>query len=270
MKISIIGLGWIGKPLAKALMAQGHQVIGSTTSRDKLPSLTEEGLEARLFRLDPEAHGERHEELFFTDILYINIPPSRRSNPDTFHPEQIASLIKLIKNSKVGNVIYVSATSVYPNLNQIAREKDPLDAKSTGNPALYNAEQLLWQQKTCPLTVLRFGGLLGDNRIPGKYFSDKENVPGHPPVNYIYRTDAVRAIQWIIEKNLWEETFNVVAPLHPQKKEVFESNTRQLGFPPPSNYENPEVTTWKEISVEKFTKTGFEFLYPDPITFPYG
>lgn len=81
-----------------------------------------------------------------------------------------------------------------------------------------NAENLLWKNKTYDLTVIRFGGLLGDNRIPGKYFSGKENVPGHPPVNYIHRKDAVNAVLWIIEKNLWNETYNIVCPKHPEKR----------------------------------------------------
>ncbi|WP_114751278.1 NAD(P)-binding domain-containing protein [Pleomorphovibrio marinus] len=270
MQISIIGLGWIGKPLAAALQAKGHQVIGSTTSKEKLSALCVEGFDTRLFRLDPKPGGAGFEDLFNADILYINIPPSRRHHPDSYHPEQIAYLKQLAENANVGKIIYVSATSVYPSQNQVAREDDPLDENTTENPALFNAEQLLWQNKSYGLTVVRFGGLLGDNRVPGKYFAGKERVPGHPPVNYVYREDAVRAIQWIIEKGLWNKTFNVVAPQHPKKRQVYESNARQLGFALPNSYESPEHTTWKQISVEKFLSTGFNFHYPDPLEFPYG
>ena len=35
MKISIIGLGWLGLPLADHLIEQGYQVLGSTTSKEK-------------------------------------------------------------------------------------------------------------------------------------------------------------------------------------------------------------------------------------------
>jgi nucleoside-diphosphate-sugar epimerase len=270
MKISIIGLGWIGKPLAAALQEKGHQVIGSTTSEDKLGELAREGFEARLFHLDPLPKGKGYEELFEADLLYINIPPARRNFPDSHHPRQISSIKSLMEKGRVDKVIYVSATSVYPAQNQVAREEDPLNSETTENPALYEAEQLLWENKNFPLTVLRFGGLLGDNRVPGKYFSGKDNVPGHPPVNYIYREDALRAIQWVIEKGLWNETFNLVAPLHPSKKEVYEANAELLGFSPPASYESPQVTAWKKISGEKFLATGFKFLFPDPLLFPYG
>ena len=78
----------------------------------------------------------------------------------------------------IKQIIYISATSIYPSQNQIAKESDPLDAGNTGNLALFNAEKILREDKTYDLTIVRFGGLLGDDRIPGKYFSGKENVAG--------------------------------------------------------------------------------------------
>lgn len=35
-RISIIGLGWLGEALATKLYQAGHEIIGSTTSIDKL------------------------------------------------------------------------------------------------------------------------------------------------------------------------------------------------------------------------------------------
>jgi hypothetical protein len=42
-----------------------------------------------------------------------------------------------------------------------------------------------------------------------------------------------------------------------------------MGFSPPVSYENPESKAWKEISVEKWLGTGFQFLYDDPLDFTY-
>src|SRR5690606_8243658 len=117
-------------------------------------------------------------------------------------------------------------------------------------------------------TVVRMGGLLGDDRVPGKYFSGKSNVPGHLPVNYIYRYDAVKLIGWIIENQLWNQTFNGVAPFHPLRKEVYERNAQLLNFPPPISYEQPAARPWKEISSQKIIQTGFAFEF-SPLYFPY-
>ena len=35
-KISILGCGWLGLPLAKSLLAKGYKIKGSTTSESKL------------------------------------------------------------------------------------------------------------------------------------------------------------------------------------------------------------------------------------------
>jgi nucleoside-diphosphate-sugar epimerase len=269
-KIGILGLGWIGEPLARKLNESGYRVIGTTTQEAKKQRLQESGIPTKLLNFNPSPEGEKVEEVFDVDVLYINIPPSRRTNPDSFHPEQVSQIRNLAVASGVSKIIYVSATSVYPDLRQEAFESDGLNLSNTGNPALWQAEQLLWEAKPYDLTVVRFGGLLGDNRIPGKYFSGKENVAGHPPANYVYRSDAVRAIEWIIMKSLWNATYNVVAPLHPKKSEIYERNAKSLGFPPPKSYETEPLSSWKRISPTKFLDTGFEFDYPDPLTFPYS
>lgn len=268
MKISILGLGWIGEPLYAALKMDGHEVIGSTTKREKWLDFRENGVDAFHFELGPDPRGDGYEALFGADILYINIPPSRRTRPDSFHVEQVKHLNSLAKQGSIKRVIYVSATSVYPSRNQVATETDPLTATTTENPALFHSEQLLQHAWDDKLTIIRFGGLLGDERIPGKYFSGKTGVIGHAPTNYVYRYDAVRAVQWVIEKGLWGEVYNVVAPQHPLKSAVYESNAASLGFAPPLTYA-PENEPWKKISPLKFLDTGFQFEYTDPLKFPY-
>lgn len=268
MRISIVGLGWLGEPLAKYLLLRGYEIQGSTTTSEKANLLKGKGIMAYPFFLNPGPEGEGWESLFFSDILIINIPPRSRVRTDDFHLHQIRALRQLLDKNSVAQVIFISATSVYPDLNQEALESDPLTAVDTGNRLLFEAENLLWENKGYDLTVVRLGGLLGDNRIPGMYVSNKDGVVGHAPVNYIYREDAVRLVYWIIDKGLWNETYNGVAPFHPTRKAVYEKNAEELGFAPPSSYELPEVSPWKRISSAKIQQSGFRFLY-HPLHFPY-
>lgn len=266
-RVSIVGFGWLGKTLGLSLLEKGFKVKGSTTSTDKLKRLNDKGLESYLLKFSPHPVGHAFQKLFDTDILFINIPPARRSQPDSFHPEQIKYIKALALQYKVPKIIYTSATSVYPDNNQLATEDDPITKDD--NPALYNAEQLLWKDKAYDLTVIRYGGLLGVDRIPGRYFSGKDKVTGDTPVNYIHRDDAVALAEWVIINGLWNETYNGVAPIHPIRKEIYERNAAELGFAPPSSYAATGEERWKEVSPAKILATGFGFQIPNPLDFWY-
>lgn len=266
--ISIIGFGWLGLPLAYKLQSKGYTVKGSTTSNEKLLDICDQGFECKLLNLCPHPEGNAFNDLFETDILFINIPPRTRKLPETFHPEQIKFLKALAIHGGVKQIIYVSATSVYPDSNQKAHESDKLTKENTGNKALFDAERLLWKDKFYDLTVIRYGGLLGVDRIPGRYFSGKENVNGNTPVNYIHRDDAVNLAIHIIENNLWNETFNGVSPEHPYRKQVYEKNADDLGFQSPISYLD-EIPPFKEVVYDKILATGFKFIYPNPLDFSY-
>ena len=54
-KISILGCGWLGLPLAKALLVKGFSVNGSTTSQEKLSILQNAGINPFLIQLDSKS-----------------------------------------------------------------------------------------------------------------------------------------------------------------------------------------------------------------------
>ncbi|MCS5491498.1 NAD(P)-binding domain-containing protein [Algoriphagus limi] len=271
-KISIIGLGWIGLPLAKKLIEKGYSVLGSTTSSEKAEKLQKEGVLAVHFSLNPYPTGTAFQKLFQADILVLNIPPKSRTDGGENYLEQLKFLKDLISNSSIQKVLYVSSTGVYPNQNRAEeyQEDEILTAESAGNVALWKAEQYLKENLPEELTILRFGGLLGDDRIPGKYFAGKNQVVGHTRVNYIHREDAVGMMTHILEHELWGETFNGVAPLHPTRKAVYEKNAAELGIGLPASFAQPEDEGQRIISSKKILQTGFEFSFPDPLDFPYN
>ncbi|MCH6232634.1 NAD(P)-binding domain-containing protein [Cognataquiflexum rubidum] len=267
--VAIIGLGWLGEPLALHFLEKGCHVKGSTTTQEKLSRLQSKGIETALLKFNPHPEGLGFISLFETDVLFINIPPRSKSVPEGFYVEQIKFVKALAVQSKVKKIIFVSSTSVYPDWNQKVDESFRLTMENTGSPGILRAEQIIQSEKSYDLTIIRFGGLLGVDRIPGRYFSGKSNVTGDSPVNYIHQVDAVRLSSWIIENNLWNETFNGVAPVHPLRRDVYEKNALELGFSPPVSYEKKGESMWKEISADKILATGFQFQIPDPLDFWY-
>lgn len=104
--ITILGCGWLGLPLAEALIKAGYHVKGSTTQEDHLETLRDAGIEPYLVELDPEVNGEEITDFLHSDILVINIPPERRDDIVEYHIEQFSSLIDALGQSPVRSVLF--------------------------------------------------------------------------------------------------------------------------------------------------------------------
>lgn len=269
--VGIIGLGWTGLPLAQFLKSNSWEVIGSTTSDHKKLDLEQEGLNVVTLKMNPHPEGKGFQKLFQSEYLVINIPPRSRVQSSDFYLEQLKYLKSMINQAGTKKVLFVSSTGIYPTTPRAEAydESFPITRENTGNPTLWDAEQMITNSADFDLTILRFGGLMGDERVPGKYFSGKEQVKGHTRVNYVHQDDAVRLIAWILEHDLWNEVYNGVAPIHPVKKEIFEKNAKDLNLAPPLSYQSPQPEEDRLIDSKKIIQTGFKFKYPDPLDFTY-
>lgn len=269
--VSIIGLGWIGEPLGFYLKEKGYSVKGSTTSAEKHERLKAKGMDVIRLAFIPHPEGIGFNSLFQSEIVIITIPPRTRSGDGGFYLEQLKFLKSILDRSQVKKVLFVSSTGIYPDVEADVpyAEDFPTSLENSGNTTLFQAEQSMASNREYELTIVRLGGLMGADRVAGKYFSGKENVAGHTRVNFIHQIDSVRLLTWIIEKGLWNDTFNGVAPIHPLRKEIYEKNSIDLGIAPPKSYQNEPEGKDRLISSEKILKTGFEFKFPDPLKFLY-
>lgn len=272
-KVSIIGLGWLGEAAAMVMQKQGYRVIGSSTRPEKVELLREKGLDAVHFVLDPEPKGTDYPRLFDSEILVVTLPPRSRQGDGEAYLQQLASLRDLVANSAVKQVLFISSTGIYPNANKEVpySEEEKISENTAGNAILYRAEVLMGTSPIYDLTVLRMGGLMGEDRIPGIYFAGKEQVVGHTRVNFIHQVDAAGMIAWVIKQGLWNQIFNGVAPQHPLRREVYRHNASAMGIPLPASFQDAsDEEVGRLISSEKIISTGFTFEYPDPLTFPYA
>ncbi len=272
-KVSIIGLGWLGEATGLLLQSQGYQVLGSSTRLEKVEILRKRGLDAVQFSLTPAPEGTDYSRLFDSEIMVVTLPPRSRQGDGELYLQQLASLRELITRSSVKQLIFISSTGIYPNESKssLYTEAEPINTSNAGNLVLHQAEALMESPSSYQLTVLRMGGLMGADRIPGTYFSGKEQVVGHTRVNFIHQADAARMVAWVINQGLWNQTFNGVAPEHPFRREVYANNSSTLGILPPVSYQDAadeKVGRW--ISSEKIRDTGFTFDFPNPLDFTYA
>ena len=229
-QISILGCGWLGFPLAKALLQKGFSVKGSTTSMDKIAALRTAGIDPFIVQLGEQKVSDTITDfLANSEILVVNIPPKLRGNATENFVTKIEYLLPFIEKSTVTKVLFVSSTSVYGEDNLHVTEATPLNPDSEGGRQLVVVENLLQKSTHFKTTILRFGGLIGEDRNPVRFLSGRENIENpEAPINLIHQVDCIGIIEKIIGMNSWNEVYNAVAPYHPSRKEYYTQKAQEL------------------------------------------
>lgn len=295
LRISLLGCGWLGLPLAAALAADGHSVRGATTTPAKLPALRRCGVTPHLLRLAPAPEGDL-DGFFDADLLLLTLPPS--SLGERFL-EGLAEACAAALAGGVRWLVHTSSTGVYAareapdaaGLTVTEEDVDPAappeaDAPTEGVDApgdargndgrgaagrrrrLRRAEALLWAQPAA-VTLLRPGGLYGPSpsgppREPGRFLAGRRELPDPAaPVNLIHVEDAVRAVREVVRQRARDEVFNLVADAHPTRRDFYRREAARLGLEPPRfRAADPHTVRGKRVSSAKLQRRlGFAFRH---------
>ncbi|KAA5547978.1 SDR family oxidoreductase [Adhaeribacter rhizoryzae] len=267
-KISILGCGWLGLPVAEHLLASGYEVHGSTTTPAKLDYLREKKIKAYLIDLAYNPPSENLPAFLETDILIISFPPGLRAGNGVKYLEQIVILNQHLRTAAVQKILFISSTSVYPDLKRVVTETEDLRPYLPDN-ILLQAENLLTSSENKKVSILRMGGLVGGTRQAGRFLAGKQNIPNpEAPVNLIHQEDCVGIISAIIEKNKWGEIFNGCADEHPSRMSFYTAAAQKLNLPAPHFAPASPADGFKIISNEKVKNLlSYVFKHPDPMLF---
>ena len=249
---TIIGCGWLGRSLAKKLLENGQTVFGSTTSNEKLSDLEKQGIVPFIVDSNESITSEIIE---LTDILILSIPPFCRNTPHVY--ADYISSIAMRFNAKT-KVVFLSSTGIYPKKSGEYDEDYEFTEKEQ-ETSLFNAEKQLFQVLGKRLSVLRLGGLIGEDRHPIYTILGQKIKQPNGCINFVHQHDVVRAILHITEHHAFGEVFNVVYPDHPIRKDYYTKKCKELGLSKPHFEEDDSIT--RKISSKKIQqKLGFQFL----------
>lgn len=260
--IGVIGCGWFGFPLAISLINEGYPVHGTTTSKEKIILLKNEGIVPFLIALtENDIVGGISKFLAQLDVLVINVPPRLRGSHRANYVKKVQLLHQEIKKSTLQKVIFVSSTSVYGNCTGEVTEATIPQPTTESGKQLLEAENIFKNDTNLQTTIVRFGGLIGPNRHPITMLSGRQELSnGNHPINLIHLDDCIRIITAVLRNSWWNETLNGVYPQHPSKREYYtnEANKRMLQIP---DYKEDNLTKGKKIlsnvlvNVKKFEFT---------------
>lgn len=251
-RIGVLGCGWLGLPLAKHFVNQKHEVYGSTTSKEKLELLQNNGIHAYEISISTSgAKGDIQDFLSNIDILIINLPPKLRRGTNESFVEKMKVLHSEINKSAVLKIIFVSSTAVYGEVDGEVTETTVPKPSTESGRQLLECERLFQQDTALETTIIRFGGLIGPNRHPVTMLSKRQNLTnGNNPVNLIHLADCIHMISTLIENNYWNQIFNGVYPIHPTKKEYYTSEALKRGIPLP-DYSDSSSNKFNKVVLSK-------------------
>jgi nucleoside-diphosphate-sugar epimerase len=261
-QISLLGCGWLGLPLAEALLANEFLVKGSTTSESKLAILEELAIQPFLIALSEDKPiGDIANFLENSSLLIIDIPPKLRGTEKENFVSKIKNIIPFVEKSTIENVLFVSSTSVYGEAKQTISENTTLKPDTESGKQLLEVELLLKSNPNFKTTILRFGGLIGEDRNPTKFMAGKVNIENpETPINFIHQEDCIGIILKIIATNSWNETYNGVSPYHPTRENYYTQKASELGLPLPQ-FDHSKPSVGKLILSEKIeTVLGYTFI----------
>ncbi|WP_374951957.1 SDR family oxidoreductase [Mucilaginibacter sp.] len=256
MTISILGCGWYGLALAKTLVSKNIAVNGSTTSADKLQVLNDAGIKPYLIDLSAVIAPT---DFFDVDVLVIAVPPKSRSGEGAEYVPKMQRVIDAVNIGAVKRVVLISSTGVYADLNREVDELTNPQSATQSSIILHDAEELFRHQTGFQTAIVRFGGLIGPGREPGRFFAGKTNIPnGLAPVNVICLDDCIAFTEAVINQDAFGHTFNACTPHHPPKAEFYSLAAKKAGLPSPQFVS--KLNEWKIINSVNVNKIlGYKF-----------
>ncbi len=270
-KVAIVGLGWLGMPLALSLMSKGWQVTGTKTTEDGVEAARMCGLESYLLQLTPELECDSDdlEALLAVDALVITLPARRSGEGQDFYLLAVQEIVDSALAQGIGHIIFISSTSVYGDAEGVVTEASPLNPVSESGRMLRELEHWLHDLPGTSVDILRLSGLVGPERHPGRFFAGKRAPHGNHVVNLVHLEDAVAAIELLLETRGGGRLYNLSAPGHPTRSRFYPLMSRQLNLPTPLFSDNANGGTGKQVDGNLICRElGFHYRYPDPERMP--
>ncbi len=226
--ISILGCGWFGKALTRALTHSGYHVKGSARNKSSLDEIAEAG--AIPYQMEINSHEITGPlEFFRNEVCVIAIPPSSSGNR-AYYPKQMELITAQCSEQGVNHVVMISSTGVYTQAEGVVNEETPADPESS----VRAAEQALLSCSSFSTTVIRLAGLIGPGRNLARHMGGRSNLAhAAAPVNLIHLDDGIGICKEIIHNKAFGGLYHAVCPDHPPRESFYTDLCAVTGFEQP-------------------------------------
>ena len=262
----IVGCGYVGKPLAESLTADGWRVGAVVKSDASRIALTDQPFE--VFQGDvTQASFWKQLAPQWEHVVYC--PSTGGGGVDAYRQiHEVGLQHGLEWLPPQAQLIYTSSTSVYGQC-----DGEWVDETSETDPAAASGQELVKaEQRVCDAgqTVLRLGGIYGPERgvLLKRLQAGDALIPEQHPkwLNLIYLSDIISAIRHGLSGRLEPGTvYNVIDNEPASYREIYQWLCDQLQLPLPvtgtPDYFGKRGLTNKRVSNQKLRDTGWLPLY---------
>ena len=253
-KIGILGCGWLGFSLGKELINAGYEVAGTSRNKEQKNVFKASSIQHFEFQLGDIVPTDFMNELF---LLIIAFPVTSKISE-----EQLQLLINSIQTEARADlkILFTSSISVYADNQENTDEETGEINQHSPN---YRFEQLLLKTFENQVTIVRLGGLIGEDRHPVFHLAGRSEIPnGTAPVNLIHRSDVISMIKKIIDLNRFGHVYNCVYPNHPIKQDYYGIKAIEHGLTPPLFIGSNDC---KKIILSQKAESQLNFTFDFPI-----
>jgi nucleoside-diphosphate-sugar epimerase len=277
VRVLILGVGYLGLPLGKILVSQGHEVFGVHRAADGDEALRGVGITPLVANITDPGSLRKLPAPF---DWVVNCVSSSRGGTDAFRQiflHGARHLIQWLAPKPPQKLIFTSSTSVYGQTDgSLVKEDSPTEPVSETSKILVEAEKM-WleaaRSQEVPAMVLRLAGIYGPGRgHPFQQFLKGEariHGEGTRLMNMIHVEDAVGAIIAALKHGRVGEIYNVVDDEPVTERHFFHWLSQELGKWMPPQASEAELAgrkrgvTNKKVSNRRLKmELGYRFLFP--------
>jgi nucleoside-diphosphate-sugar epimerase len=277
MKIFILGMGHVGKALAKRFRAEGHSIVGSTTTPAKVEELSQHADQVVVLKGSESAKVAA--AALGCDAIVVTVAPNIRKTRTKEEREteyhEVLEKSCLSAAAVSPRVIFLSSFSVYGNGGDgttAIDENTPTANHEEPSSKFYQAAEraVLSAPEACVLRFPDMYGAPGDMsftervKMAHSYFGGKVVFGAGAPLYCIHFEDVVASVKHAIDKSLCG-TFNVCDNdnLPYTNKEVFDAITDREGLSRLDYLDQIQAPN-RKISAQKIYTTGYNVVHGDP------
>ncbi|WET67455.1 GDP-L-fucose synthase [Sphingobacterium sp.] len=262
MRILILGCGWLAESFAIHMKHQGHEVWASTTTSEKYHRLKADGIFSFILDFDYENFPAQVVLPTQFDFVLNSIPASQK-NSVAILENRFSNIKSFYAHMTWKKQVFLSSIGIYP-------DKDGVFDESYADTTELSSKLLLAEASMLGLAdtiIYRLAGLFGKNRVFAKYFAERICTTGEQPANFVHIDDVIRLLEAASCNALKYTVYNVVAPLHPKKKDVILASAKKYGYALPLAFEAADATQKIVSGRLLLEELDYQFVLPDPLQF---